>query len=86
MSKKSRRSRARHKTRSSPKRLAVKEVSQRPQSLPLSSKPPPVAKSTVTMAAELADRYKYVLSDLRRSVVTAAVLFVLLIVLYFFLR
>jgi len=85
MSKKSRKSRVKHKTRSGRKPLAVKEVGQHPQPLPLSSKQALVAKSPVT-TAEQPVRYPYVLSELRRSLTIAAVLFVLLIVLYFLLR
>jgi len=71
--------------RMTPKPLAVKEVNQHLQPLPLPPKQAPVAKSPVMMA-EHAARHRYVLSELRRSLTIAAVLFVLLIVLYFLLR
>jgi len=70
--------------RSSRKPLAVKEVSQRRQSLPTLAKQAPAAKSLVTRA-ELADRYRYVRSDARRSLIIGGALIVLLIVLGHFL-
>jgi len=85
MPKKSRKRRAKRRMRMTPKPLAVKEASQHPQPLPLPPKQAPVAKSSVMMA-EQAAHHRYVLSDLRRSLTISAVLFVLLIVLYFLLR
>jgi len=85
MPKKLRKSRIKRKTRSSRKPLAVKEVSQRRQSLPTLAKQAPVAKSLVTRA-ELVDRYRYVLWDTRRIVTIGGPLLLLLIVLSFFLR
>jgi hypothetical protein len=84
MTKKSRRSRVKHKRRGSRKPLAVKEAGQSPQVLPLSPKQASVAKSTATL--EQATLYRNVLSEIKRSLTIAAVLLVLLIVLYFFLR
>jgi hypothetical protein len=85
MPKKSRKRRTKRRMRMTPKPLAVKEVNQRPQVLPPSPKQASVAKSPATMA-EYAARHRYVRLELRRSLTIAAVLFVLLIVLYFLLR
>jgi hypothetical protein len=68
-----------------PKPLAVKEVNQHLQPLPLSPKQASVAKSPVTMA-EYAARHRYVRLELRRSLTIAAVLLLLLVALYFLLR
>jgi hypothetical protein len=79
---KSRKSGVKHKRRGvthSHKKL------QRHQSLTLSPKQASVTKSPVTMA-EQPVRYPYVLSELRRSLVIAGLLFVLLIGLSLFLR
>jgi len=83
MTKRLRRRRAKRKAHS--KLPAVKEVSQYPQPLPVSSKEAPVAKSAVAVV-EQAEHYRYVVSDLRRTAVIAGALFVILIVLYFLLR
>jgi hypothetical protein len=85
MTKKSRRSRLKHKRRGSPKPLAVKEAGQRPQSLPLPPKQAPAARPPITVA-ERSERYQYVLSDLKRALVIAGALLLLLIALSFFLR
>lgn len=85
MPKKSRKWRVKHKTRGSPKLLAVKEASQHPQLLPISSKQAPVAMSPTAMA-EQAGRYQYMLSDLKRAFAIAGALLVLLIALYFLLH
>ena len=85
MTKKSRKRRTKRRMRMTPKPLAVKEVNQRPQVLPLSPKQAPVARPPITVA-ERPERYQYVLSDLRRAAIIATVLFILLIALSFFLR
>jgi hypothetical protein len=85
MSKKSRRSRLKHKKRSSRKPLAVKEAGQSRQVLPLSPKQASVTRSPVT-TLEQATLHRNVLSEIKRSLTIAVVLFVLLIVLYFLLR
>jgi len=85
MSKKSRRSRLKHKRQGSHKPLAVKEAGQSRQVLPLSPKQASVTRSPV-MTLEQASFYRNMLSEIKRSLTIAAVLFVLLVVLYFFLR
>jgi len=57
MPKKSRKRRAKRRMWMNPQPLAVKEVNQRPQVLPLSPKQAPVAKFSVTMA-EYAARHR----------------------------
>ena len=85
MPKKFRKSRVKHRTRSSRKPLTVKEASHSPQVLSISPKQAPEAESPATTVEQTA-RYRYVRSEIRRSLTIAAVLFVLLIVLYFLLR
>jgi len=85
MPKKSRKRRTKRRMRMTPKPLAVKEASQSPQVLPPSPKQASVIRSPVT-TLEQATLHRNVLSDVRRSLTIATVLFVLLIVLYFFLR
>ena len=85
MTKKSRKSRVRRKARHNPQPVTAKAVDQRRQSLPTLAKQAPVAKSLVTKAG-LADRYRYVLSDARRSLIIGGAFILLLIVLSFFLR
>ena len=85
MTKKSRRSRLKHKKQSSRKPLAVKEAGQSRQVLPLSPKQAPAARPPITVA-ERSERYHYVLSDLKRALVIAGALLLLLIALSFFLR
>jgi hypothetical protein len=88
MPRKSRKKRVRQKARHNPQPVAAKAVDQRRESLPTlarQTRQAPVAKSLVT-GAGLADRYRYVLSDARRSLIIGGALILLLIVLSFFLR
>jgi hypothetical protein len=85
MTKKSRKSRIRHKARHNLPPATSKAVDQRRQSLPTLAKQAPVAKPLVT-GAGLADRYRYVLSDAKRSLTIGGALILLLIILSFFLR
>jgi len=85
MPRKLRKGRAKRKAQSSRRFLAAKEVSQRPQSLPLSSKQAPAAKSAITMT-ERADHYRHTLSDMKRSIIVGGVSLLVLIILYFSLR
>ena len=85
MPKKSRKHRAKRRMRMTPKPVAVKEVNQHLQPLPLPPKQAPLARPPITVA-ERPEQYQYVLSDLRRAGIIAAVIFVLLIALSFFLR
>jgi len=85
MTKKSRKGRARHKARRNPQPVTAKLAERRQQSFPTLSKQAPAAKSLVTKAA-LADRYRYVLWDLKRSLTIGGAFILLLIVLSFFLR
>jgi len=86
MTKKSRKGRVKHdKARRSRQPVATKATDQHRQPLPTVVKQAPVAKSLVT-GAGLADRYRYVLSDARRSLIIGGALILLLIVISFFLR
>jgi hypothetical protein len=88
MSRKSRKKRVRGKAWHNPQPVAAKAVDQRRESLPTparQTKQAPAAKPLVT-GAGLADRYRHVLSDARRSLIIGGSLILLLIVLSFFLR
>lgn len=85
MPKKSRKSRLKYKRQSSPQSLAVKESRQPPQSISALPEQASAAKSPVR-TAEQPIRYPYVVSDLKRTLITAAVMFALLFILYFILR
>jgi len=85
MPRKLRKRRPKHRARSSPQPVAVKEVGQRTQPLPSSSKGAPAAKPAIPTAEQVA-RHRYALSDLRRSLVIGGFVLLLLFVLYFLLR
>ncbi len=85
MPQKSRKVRAKYKGRRSPKLSPLREVSQQAQALPLQSKEATVTKSPVTIGGQ-ADRLRHVSQELRRILIIAAALLVLLIVLSFLLR
>ena len=85
MPKKLRRSKARYKVRSGRRAAAVQEVGQRQQPLPLPAKETPLTR-TSTMDGEGAERYRYVLSDLKRAAIIGGALLILLIVLSLLLR
>ena len=82
MIKKSRRSRLKHKRQSNSQPIAVKEAKQPPQVLSLSTKQSSAAKPQAT-AVERRVYYSNMISDLKRTLITAAFIFILLIVLYF---
>jgi hypothetical protein len=65
--------------------LVARETSAPPQSLSVPARQALLPKSRVT-EEELAYRYRYVLSDLKRWIVIAPALFLLLIILYFIFR
>jgi hypothetical protein len=88
MTKKSRKGRIKHKARHSRQPVAAKAVDQRRESLPTparQTRQAPVTRPLVT-GAGLADRYWYVRSDARRSLIIGGALILMLIVLSFFLR
>ncbi len=85
MPKKSRKSRVRYKTQGRHKLLSTKEAIRSPQSLPLPSKQAPAAKLPIATAGQ-ADRYRYIASDIKRSLILFAALLALTIALSFFLR
>ena len=85
MPKKSRRGRAKYKGRRSPTLSPLREVGQQAQALPLQFKEATVAKSPVTIDGQ-ADRLRRVPQELRRILIIAGALLVLLIVLSILLR
>ena len=88
MTKKSRKGRVKYKARRNPQPVAAKAVDQRRESLPTPARhtrQAPAAKSLVT-GAELADRYRYVRSDSKRSLIIGGGFILLLIILSFFLN
>jgi hypothetical protein len=88
MTRKSRKRRVKHKARHNPQPVAAKAVDQRRESLPTlarQTRRAPAAKPLVT-GTGLADRYWYVRSDAKRSLIIGGALILLLIVLSFFLR
>ena len=85
MPKKSRRNKLKRQRPANPQTLTVKEPSQSPQVIIFPSKQKARAKSPVTVE-EQTNRYQYVLSDLRRSIILAVVILIILFVLYFLLR
>lgn len=85
MSKQSRKRRAKHKELAGSQSLALRNAGQRVQQSVISSKGVPEAKLPETMF-RYADRYGYVLSDLKRALLIAVPLFVVLIILSFILH
>jgi hypothetical protein len=88
MTKKSRKRRMRGEARHNPQSVAAKTVDQRRELLSTLARQTmraPVARSLITEAG-LADRYRYVVSDARRSLIIGGSLILLLIVISFFLR
>lgn len=82
---KSRKSRAKRKAQSGPKDLVATRIDPLPQSLSLPSRQAPVPKSRIT-EDQLADHYRYVRSDLKRLLIIAPAMFLLVIVLFFIAR
>lgn len=80
MPQKSRKKRVKYSGVVRPKLPTVKEVSQRPQPLPLQSKEVPVAKSPIAIGGQ-ADHLRNVPQELRRVLFIAGALPVLLILL-----
>lgn len=91
MPKKHRRGKAKFKARGKFKPLVAAKVSQRPEALPISStqvtttKQMSAAKPLATMA-EMATRYRYVLTELKYIGIIAGAMFLLLVILSFFIH
>ena len=83
MPRKLRKGRRKYKAQSRPKSSVLKEATQRPRAIP--SRQAPVAKPQTTIA-QLADRHRQAIAELKRISLIAAILLVLLIILIFLLR
>lgn len=84
MSNKSHKVGSKHKGKANRGSITIKDV-QSQQPLPLSSRRVSMTKSPVT-AGEEAFRYRFVLQEIRRSLIVGAITLAILFVLYFLLR